>query len=170
MEPRRKTRAAYQKPEPLTQEELERLGFIKKQRCSVCTREYTEDNLPAVVSYRAVERLREGWSAQFGTEALKDARYAAATKLYVRTPLLSPPIVSLPSFLPKSADGPSWAVLTVESIELTDGLWCLCVLRRTKFVCACSASSISIRTWRSPSSREQRRRTGAATAAGSPCV
>ena len=103
VEPRRKTRAAYQKPEPLTQEELERLGFIKKQRCSVCTREYTEDNLPAVVSYRAVERLREGWSAQFGTEALKDARYAAATKLYVRTPLLPRPVVSLPSFLPKSA-------------------------------------------------------------------
>ena len=98
VEPRRKTRAAYQKPEPLTPEELERLGFIKKQRCSVCTREYTEDNLPAVVSYRAVERLREGWSAQFGTEALKDARYAAATKLYVRTP--TPPLSLCPLSCP----------------------------------------------------------------------
>ena len=100
VEPRRKTRAAYQKPEPLTQEELERLGFIKKQRCSVCTREYTEDNLPAVVSYRAVERLREGWSAQFGTKAHKDARYAAATKLYVRTPLLPAPSSLCPLIQP----------------------------------------------------------------------
>jgi len=107
VEPRRKTRAAYQKPEPLTQEELERLGFIKKQRCSVCTREYTEDNLPAVVSYRAVERLREGWSAQFGTEALKDARYAAATKLYVRTP--TPPDPS--SLCPLSCPNPPTVLL-----------------------------------------------------------
>ena len=80
--PKRTPRRAAPKPEPLTQEEAERLGFIKKQRCAVCTREYTLENLPAVVSYRAVERLREGWSAQFGTTAVKDARYAAATKLY----------------------------------------------------------------------------------------
>ena len=80
--PRRTPRRAAPKPEPLTQEEAERLGFIKKQRCAVCTREYTLENLPAVVSYRAVEKLREGWSAQFGTTAVKDARYAAATKLY----------------------------------------------------------------------------------------
>ena len=59
-----------------------RLGFIKKQRCAVCEREYIKDNLPAVVSYRAVERLRETWCEQFGTVMRKDARYAAATKLY----------------------------------------------------------------------------------------
>eukprot|EP01043_Picozoa_sp_COSAG02_P036062 COSAG02_NODE_2620_length_8412_cov_5.573459_6_plen_394_part_00 len=80
--PRRTPRRAPPKPEPLTQEEAERLGFIKKQRCAVCTREYTLENLPSVVSYRAVEVLRENWSAQFGTTAVKDARYAAATKLY----------------------------------------------------------------------------------------
>ena len=80
--PRLTPRRAAPKPEPLTQEEAERLGFIKKQRCAVCTREYTLENLPSVVSYRAVEVLRENWSAQFGTTAVKDARYAAATKLY----------------------------------------------------------------------------------------
>ena len=69
-------------PEKLTREEAERLGFIKKQRCAVCAREYILENLPAVVSYRAVERLRESWCDQFGTKLGKDARYAAATKLY----------------------------------------------------------------------------------------
>ena len=59
-------------------------GKVGIQRCAVCTREYSLENLPAVVSHRAVERLRESWSNQFKTIAKKDARFAAATKLYDR--------------------------------------------------------------------------------------
>eukprot|EP01048_Picozoa_sp_COSAG05_P016803 COSAG05_NODE_2213_length_3383_cov_9.085871_1_plen_351_part_00 len=80
--PRKKRPERKREPKKLTREEAERLGFIKKQRCAVCAREYILENLPAVVSYRAVERLREGWCDQFGTKLGKDARYAAATKLY----------------------------------------------------------------------------------------
>lgn len=68
--------------EEFTKAEKERLGIIKKQRCAVCTRVYEHENLPGVVSYRAVEKLREKWGKQFGSVQSKDPRYSCPTKLY----------------------------------------------------------------------------------------
>ena len=78
--PRRMAKKAP-KFEEFTKKEKERLGIIKKQRCAVCRRVYELDNLPGVVSYRVVEKLREKWGKEFGSEQTKDPRYAAPTKL-----------------------------------------------------------------------------------------
>ena len=79
--PRRPAKPAP-KFDEFTKKEKERLGIIKKQRCAVCTRVYELENLPGVVSYRAVEKLREKWGKEFGSAQAKDPRYSCPTKLY----------------------------------------------------------------------------------------